>query len=821
MSKYLYAINYLLKLSVPPRKTSFIYLKYLGYSKVTLMDKGSSYGCYVGEDAIRSSAQSSQDDRVPKGEQVILTNNIRVRFGLHSTIFKLTWQPPFVVCTSTLSVSDKKRTTSLLKSFEKGSKVISDWSDDVSFLVMGEVILTIKVANALAKGVPIITPNYLEDMLNCVKTKQVLPNPKNYVPKLKESTLNPNDVCLEANVQRQSLFKGKLLAFSSQQQMSKFDVAIRYAGGEAVVLDNANPKPEIFQDPNNMLVQADNDEFSKLWIDSLQNADLKGLKPIPEIQIGLAIITMNTVIYCNPASKRQIITKEGKDSSSMSQNKVRTVLANETQIGKTQKRITQVPPEDVATSAILSSSRKNVDETIVGLTPIPSKSQFSAVNQSINDATASMKLNSQLDNAATTDNLYDRDNVDAYVNKSNSDIQSSGLFPVKENISTTQKDSQFEKSQKETRLRSQISVRSMKELKETPQENISINDCFSANYNINESLVKSPKKHENSFPNDDNLFDFDLDQPQVKETNVDNRKRKQHTSFSPDKISTQKRQCVRGSTSDEKEFEADTFDFELSPIKSKPSNAADDNNFLTSDISRKSNKRNRNSDECERQIPSKSSKVGLSTSPNIPVAITPISVQSTQKSNVSSFILTSSGFIGKRTPLCTPKNNVSTKLSHHTSDGQNEGTTVKIEADDKRESLQELTKSFVNLEVISLVVSKNSSTLRATQTFSKRGNVKKFKKQAFLQHGNSVKSKPLFVDLSMSNNTSMPFSSNNEISNRKNNLWSENDQGSQIPYDENNTRNEAEEREVDAFWNFQISQSSQSFSNKSSRRNAR
>ena len=178
---------------------------------------------------------------------------------------------------------------------------------------------------------------------------------------------------------------------------------------------------------------------------------------------------------------------------------------------------------------------------------------------------------------------------------------------------------------------------------------------------------------------------------------VDNRKRKQLTSFSPDKISTQKRLCVRGSASDEKEFDADTFDFELSPIKRKPSNAADENNFSNSDISRKANKRNRNSDECERQIPSKSSKVGSISSPCIPVAITPISVQSTQKSNVSSFILTSSGFIGKRTPICTPKNNVSTKLYHHTSDGQNEGTTIKIEADDKRESLQELTKSFVNL----------------------------------------------------------------------------------------------------------------------------
>ena len=79
----------------------------------------------------------------------------------------------------------------------------------------------------------------------------------------------------------------------------------------------------------------------------------------------------------------------------------------------------------------------------------------------------------------------------------------------------------------------------------------------------------------------------------------------------------------------------------------------------------------------------------------------------------------------------------------------------------------------------------------------------------------------MFGDQTMASNTSMPFSSNNKIMNQKNNLWSENDQGSQIPYEENNTRNEAEERDVDAFWNFQMSQTSQSFSNKSSRRNAR
>ena len=247
----------------------------------------------MGEEAIKSSAQSSQDDRIPKGEYTVLNKNVRVRFGLHSTIFKLVWQLPLVVCTSTLSIGEKRKTISVLNNLEKGCKVVADWSDCVNFLTMGEVILTIKVANALAKGVPIVTPNFFEDYINCTKTKQVLPNPKNYVPKLKESTLNPNDVCLEANVERQSIFKGKLLAFATKQQMSKFNVAIEYAGGKAVVMDIEALDPNMFINPVNMLVQPENTEhLSELWIRCLERAESKGLKPIPEIQIGLSILTL-------------------------------------------------------------------------------------------------------------------------------------------------------------------------------------------------------------------------------------------------------------------------------------------------------------------------------------------------------------------------------------------------------------------------------------------------------------------------------------------------------------------------------------------------
>ena len=56
--------------------------------KVVVKDDKSSFGTYVGEAAIESSHQSSQDDRVRKGEEVEMKADTRVRFGLHSTIFK-------------------------------------------------------------------------------------------------------------------------------------------------------------------------------------------------------------------------------------------------------------------------------------------------------------------------------------------------------------------------------------------------------------------------------------------------------------------------------------------------------------------------------------------------------------------------------------------------------------------------------------------------------------------------------------------------------------------------------------------------------------
>ncbi len=60
-----------------------------------------------------------------------------------------------------------------------------------------------QVANALAKGVPIVTPVFLTDFFVCQSTKQILPDPKQYIPPLGENTINANDVSLAVKKERQ------------------------------------------------------------------------------------------------------------------------------------------------------------------------------------------------------------------------------------------------------------------------------------------------------------------------------------------------------------------------------------------------------------------------------------------------------------------------------------------------------------------------------------------------------------------------------------------------------------------------------------------
>jgi len=97
-------------------------------------------------------------------------------------------------------------------------------------------MLSLQVVCALAKGKPIVTPQYWDNYITALSTKQLFPNFKDYIPPLAESTLNVNEVSFDVNENRKKLFVGKLFVFSSSQQYDIYSCMVTAAGNVGIQL---------------------------------------------------------------------------------------------------------------------------------------------------------------------------------------------------------------------------------------------------------------------------------------------------------------------------------------------------------------------------------------------------------------------------------------------------------------------------------------------------------------------------------------------------------------------------------------------------------
>ena len=136
---------------------------------VMVKDLGSKFGTYVGERAVVSSQNNSQEDRLNKGQECQLTVSNRVRFGLLSSLFKLE-KLRLVFCTSSLPVEEAEKVKQLVSQLP-GARLVSRWSDEITHLILShEGTMTIKVANALGKCLPVTTCTFLTDFQNCIQS---------------------------------------------------------------------------------------------------------------------------------------------------------------------------------------------------------------------------------------------------------------------------------------------------------------------------------------------------------------------------------------------------------------------------------------------------------------------------------------------------------------------------------------------------------------------------------------------------------------------------------------------------------------------------
>ena len=178
------------------------------------------------------------------------------------------------------------------------------------------------MANALGRGVPIISANYLRDFLECIKSQQTLPDVRDYVPCLKEANLNLISSSLAVNFERRTVFKNKRLLFASTDQLLKYKIAIGYASGKAEVF-----KSQILDKNCDIMILASSGiDQTKEWKMGLEKYKKWDMIPVQESQIALAILHASCDNFCNPFKKYRVL---GTPSSS--QHSRPPTLAQETQ----------------------------------------------------------------------------------------------------------------------------------------------------------------------------------------------------------------------------------------------------------------------------------------------------------------------------------------------------------------------------------------------------------------------------------------------------------------------------------------------------------
>ncbi|XP_006859321.1 PREDICTED: nibrin [Chrysochloris asiatica] len=183
----------------------------------------------------------------------------RVTFGVFESKFRVEYEP-LVACSSCLDVSGKTALSQAI--FQLGGLSVNTWTEECTHLIMVSVKVTIKTICALICGRPIVKPEYFTEFLKAVQSKNQLPQIERFYPPIDEPAIGNKNIDLSARQERKQIFKGKTFIFLNAKQ---------------------------------------------------------GLRPIPESEIGLAVVFMTTEHYCDPQGQPSTGLKPTTPGPSLSQ----------------------------------------------------------------------------------------------------------------------------------------------------------------------------------------------------------------------------------------------------------------------------------------------------------------------------------------------------------------------------------------------------------------------------------------------------------------------------------------------------------------------
>ncbi|KFV64797.1 Nibrin, partial [Dryobates pubescens] len=271
------------------------------------------------------------------GASVSLQSGDRINFGVFESKFRVEYEP-LIVCSSCLDVAQK---TALNQAIQQlGGHVVNEWTKSCTHLVMVSVKVTVKTICALICGRPIIKPEFFVELIKAIQSRQQLPNHESFYPPVEEPSIGSDKLDLSERRERRKIFSGKTFVFLTAKQHKTLGPAVTLGGGEVKLMTEGGKETSLLASPEVCVVDVGVTNSQILVSDSMRNwtdsvlavLQSKDLRPIPEAEIGLAVVYMSTEKYCNPQMQpdHRAVTKSAPMSAVVGRTISQSLAADET-----------------------------------------------------------------------------------------------------------------------------------------------------------------------------------------------------------------------------------------------------------------------------------------------------------------------------------------------------------------------------------------------------------------------------------------------------------------------------------------------------------
>ena len=229
-----------------------------------------------------------------------------IRIGMQHTFCKLI-NEPLTVVVSMMNQSNLSRLQSVVAKL--GGNIANTWQPCATHLAINQVILNVKVTQALANAVPIVEDDFFVKMQEAIEMGLTeLPNAKDFIPPISENGLDNDKTLLVPTVTRKSLFKDRVFVFLSTKQLKRLGQTCAAAGGKPMLKSDISTKEQnklLDSSSTAILIPPNLPEtplvISETEFNALQESlSSKGRRFLQEHEIGLALLYDSADVYTNP-----------------------------------------------------------------------------------------------------------------------------------------------------------------------------------------------------------------------------------------------------------------------------------------------------------------------------------------------------------------------------------------------------------------------------------------------------------------------------------------------------------------------------------------